>query len=89
MPTARRTVGTSTASRTRSGSVSPREKIWSASSIAVRPASVSARPRPAGFSRAAPRFCSSSRTWVDTVCTDSPSFSAARVSPPSLATTQK
>ena len=50
MPTASRTPGARTASRSTAGNCSPSWKIRSACCIAARPASVNARPRPAGLS---------------------------------------
>ena len=49
MPTVSRTEGALTASCSRSGRLSPSGKIWSATSSAARPASVSARPRQPGL----------------------------------------
>ena len=89
MPTASRTCGALTASRTSPGNCSPSAKIWSAWRNAAWPASVSTKPRPAGFSKVWPSDLSSSRTCVLTVCTAMPSRAAARAMPPSLATTQK
>lgn len=53
------------------------------------PASVSARPRPAGRSNWQPRSRSSSRTWVLTVCTAMSSCAAALDMLSSLSTIQK
>jgi hypothetical protein len=57
--------------------------------IATRPASVSTRRRPCCENRVLPSDCSSRVSWELTVCTARPRRSAARVMPPSLATTQK
>ena len=89
MPTAKRTAGALAASRTKAGRFSPKWKIKSAWCMAACPASVSTRPRPDGFNSAQPSERSSSRTWALTVCTAMSNFSAARETPPSLATTQK